>query len=158
MTTDSNHERAALSARKFAEKVHRFVIIYDNSRDLKRLWDELERMIALRDAAIEQRARLEGEVAAHQKIASDLHNRWPEIEGYTAHYSGVRDEMLQLAEELESYSPTGRSLVEKREAEIQLEAFRNGHLQASTAFTDVIRSVSPDEKNQWHQTWPPEEE
>lgn len=40
---------------------------------------------------------------------------------------------------------------------VKIESFRDGHLEASTTFTEAIRAISPDQKNQWHQTWPPEE-
>jgi hypothetical protein len=77
------------------------------------------------------------------------------IEGKSgAALNAVVEDYPELAEMVLGRKPEMQAgAMEARE----LEAFRNGHLEASTAFTNAIRAISPDEKNQWHQTWPPEE-
>ena len=141
-TTDSNHERAALSARGLAEmrpnRIREAAYILAD-QFVQKGWLEkkpceysvpdmicdamyavVSELLASRNAVIEQRARLVGETEALKvadKITEQVGLQYLES-GSKGGWSACDDAGHSIRDAI---SPEGRSLVEKREAEIRLE-------------------------------------
>lgn len=158
MTTDSNHERAALSAiaDRLAEDIHNHDYDPDDETfDIEGAARRIETAIT----TIEQRARLEGQTEALDRAVeqaetysvqslnagipkgeNDHHDGY--VEGYTAARKDASSRIKSLI------SPSGRSLVEKREAEIRAVIAEMEHIaeywnkcENNTAMFDALYHI-----------------